>query len=166
LVFIKKTNQIEIIFFLKNQNRFKPTGFGSVWFFRTKIGSNQFGSVFPVWLGFFWFGSVFFPVFFGLGLVRFFWFFAYKTETELKPNRTGRFFQNFNRFNRFFLRFGFFGYFFSGFLGLISFPIFLLTPNCNIGWLISRCYEKKHKKKKKIDPYVPCYNQCGKDNHY
>jgi hypothetical protein len=26
--------------------------FGSVWFFRTKTGSNRFGSVFSVWLGF------------------------------------------------------------------------------------------------------------------
>jgi hypothetical protein len=50
----------------------------------------RFGSVFlgqkPVqtglarfWLGFFWFGSVFFRVFFCFGSVR---FFAYKTETE------------------------------------------------------------------------------------
>jgi hypothetical protein len=57
--------------FLKKQNRVKPTGFGSVRFdfFRAKTGSNRFGSVFPVWLGFlglarfFRFGSVFFPVF-------------------------------------------------------------------------------------------------------
>jgi hypothetical protein len=48
-------------------NRFR---FG---FFRTKTGSNRFGSVFPVWLGFFpvwvWFVSVF-------------RFQAYKTKTE------------------------------------------------------------------------------------
>jgi hypothetical protein len=50
----------------KNRNRFKLTGFGSVRFFRTKIDSNRFGSVFqfgsifsvlarffPVWLGFY-----------------------------------------------------------------------------------------------------------------
>jgi len=39
----------------KNQNQFKPTGFGSVRFFREKTGSNRF------WLGlawFFWFGLV------------------------------------------------------------------------------------------------------------
>jgi len=98
-------------FFLKkNRNQVKPTGFGSVRFFRAKTGSNRFGSVFSVltrffpvlarffsvWLGFFglarfWlgffvlarffrFGSVFFPVSFGS--VRFFRFFVYKTETE------------------------------------------------------------------------------------
>jgi hypothetical protein len=42
-----------------------------------------------------------------------------------KPNRTDRVFQ---KINRFFFRFGFFGYFVSGFLGLIGFPVFLLTP--------------------------------------
>jgi hypothetical protein len=60
-VFIKKSNQTEFIFLKKkNRNRFKPTGFGSVWFFREKTGSNRFGSVFSVWLGFFrfFFGSV------------------------------------------------------------------------------------------------------------
>jgi len=66
-VFIKKNNQTEI-FFKKNRNQFKPTGFGSV--FWTKTGSNQFCSVF-------WFGSVFcrfgsgFFCFFGLDLVWF-----------------------------------------------------------------------------------------------
>jgi hypothetical protein len=102
-VFIKKNNQTE--FFLKkkpkpNRNRVKPTGFGSVQFFREKTGSNRFGSVFRFWLGFLGFGSVFsvwlgfsglarfwlgvFPVFcrFQFGSVR---FFLYKTETE--PNR-------------------------------------------------------------------------------
>jgi hypothetical protein len=83
-----------------NQNRVKPTGFGSVWFgfFRAKTGSNRFGSVFPVLARFFRFGSVldrffrfgsvlarFFSVFcrFRFGSVRFFQFFGYKTE----PNR-------------------------------------------------------------------------------
>jgi hypothetical protein len=68
---LKKTNQTD--FFL-NRNRFKPTGFGSVRFFRTKTGSNRFssvfsgfGSVFPVWLGFAQFVS---------GLARFFFFFS------------------------------------------------------------------------------------------
>jgi hypothetical protein len=101
-VFIKKSNQTEFFFLKKpkpNRNRVKPTGFGSVRFFREKTGSNQFGSVFLVlarfsrfWLGFFRFGSVlarffrfglvFFRFFVGFGSVR---FFAYKTETE--PNR-------------------------------------------------------------------------------
>ena len=127
-------------FFLKkkpkpNQNRVKPTGFGSVWFgfFRAKTGSNRFGSVFPVlarfsrfWLGFLGFGSVFsvwlgfgsvFPVWLGFGSV-FFGFlsvsvrFGFFSFLVIKPNRTGRFFQ---KFNRFFFRFGFFGYFFPVF---------------------------------------------------
>jgi len=50
-VFIKKDNKTEIL----KKNR--PVG--SVHFFRTKTGSNRFGSVFLVWLGFFRFGSVF-----------------------------------------------------------------------------------------------------------
>ena len=97
-----------------------------VWlgFFRFWLGFFRFGSVFSVWLGFsglarFWLGFLSVSVRFG-----FFGFLFIKP----KPNRTGRFFQKFNRFNRFFFRFGFFGYFFSGFLGLISFPVFLLTP--------------------------------------
>jgi len=95
----------------------KPVQTGLARFFRFWLG----------FLGFFRFGSIlarfFFWFFVGFGLVRFFWFFAYKT----KPNRTGWFFQKFNRFNRFFFQFGFFNYFFSSFLGLISFPVFLLT---------------------------------------
>jgi hypothetical protein len=102
--FYKKNNQTEL--FLK-KNRFKPTGFGSV--FWTKTGSNRFGSVFSGLssVRFFWtktgsnrFGSVFS----GLSLVRFFRFQTYKTE----PVRffTIRFFQLFfflfSRFNRFF----------------------------------------------------------------
>jgi hypothetical protein len=46
-----------------------------------------------------------------------------KNDIKPKPNRTGRFFQNFNRFNRFFFRFDFFNYFFSSFLSLINFWI-------------------------------------------
>ena len=54
-VFIKKINQTEI-FLKKNRNRVKPTGFGSVRFFRAKTGL----ACFPVWLGFFsGLGSVF-----------------------------------------------------------------------------------------------------------
>jgi len=117
----------------KNQNRVKPTGFGSVWFFREKTGSNRFGSGFPVLARF----SRFFMVlarFFSLarfsGLAQFFsvsvrfGFLLIKP----KPNRTGWFFQNFNQFKRFFFRFGFFSYFFFGFLGLIGFSVFLLIP--------------------------------------
>jgi len=72
LVFIKKSNQPE--FFLKNQNRFKPTSFGSLWF-------GFFGQK-PVWLGFGLFWLSFFR--FGFGLVRFFGFRLIKS----KPNRS------------------------------------------------------------------------------
>jgi hypothetical protein len=51
LVFIKKNNQIEFFLKKKNQNRFKPTGFGSVRF--SFLGQK------PVQLGFSWFGLVF-----------------------------------------------------------------------------------------------------------
>jgi len=70
LVFIKKITKSN--FFFKNRNR-TETGSNrpvSVRFFRTKTGSNWFGSVFLVWLDF----GRFDLVFFGLGLVRFFWF--------------------------------------------------------------------------------------------
>jgi hypothetical protein len=60
----------------------------------------------------------FFPVW-----VRFFWFKAYKIETEPVS-----FFKILIGSIGFFSRFGFFGYFFSGFLGLIGFLVFLLTP--------------------------------------
>jgi hypothetical protein len=123
LVFIQKSNQTEI-FLKKNRNRVKPTGFGSV--FWAKTGSNRFGLVFSilarffsVWLGF---GSVFsVSVQFGFLLLK------------LKPNRTGRFFQNFNWFNRFFFG-SVFSVIFSGFLCLIGFSDFLLIPigNCNM----------------------------------
>jgi hypothetical protein len=61
--------------------------------------------------------------FVGFGSVRFFWFFAYKTGTE-----PAGFFKNLIGLIGFFFRFGFFGYFFSGFLDLIGFLVFLLTP--------------------------------------
>jgi hypothetical protein len=77
--------------------------FGSVRFFRTKTGSNRFGSVFCRFGSFFsGFSSVWFG-FFGFRLIK------------LKLNRTGWFFQNFNRFNQFFSQFGFFSYFFQVF---------------------------------------------------
>ena len=113
----KKSNQIKKKILKKNRNRVKPTGFGSVWFFREKTGSNRFGSgfpvlarfsrffpvlprVFPVWLGFFWF-------FVGFGSVRFFQFSVYKTEPA-------GFFKNLIGLIGFF-----FSVFFSSFLGLI-----------------------------------------------
>jgi len=68
LVFIKKI--IEPKFFKKNQNRVKP-----VW-----LGFLDFSSVFSGFGSVFRFGSGFFPDFFGLVSVRFFWFFAYETE--------------------------------------------------------------------------------------
>jgi hypothetical protein len=74
--FYQKNNQTEIILkkLKPNRNRVKPTGFGSVWFFREKTGSNRFGSVFPVFSVlalFFRFGSV---LRFGSILARFFQF--------------------------------------------------------------------------------------------
>jgi len=141
-VFIKKSNQTEF-FFLKNRNRFKPTGFGSVWFFREKTGSNRFGSVFSGLARFFRFGSVF------SGLARFFWFGSvsarffssfflvrfgsvFSVPGLKNRNRTEPvgFFKILAGLIGFFLRFGFFGYFFSGFLGLIGFSVFLNTPSC------------------------------------
>jgi hypothetical protein len=74
----KKVTKLNF-FLKKNRNRVKPTGFGSV--FWAKTGSNRFGLVFSVLARFF---SVLLG-FFGFGSVRFFRFFASKTETE--PNR-------------------------------------------------------------------------------
>ena len=123
-VFIKK--KIKPIFLLKKTE----TGSNrqvSVRFFRTKTGSNRFGSVlaqfFPVWLGFFalvrFFASLtrFFFQFFSVW-VRFY-FFGFSL-IKPKPNRTGWFFQNFNRFfftvRFFWLFFFWFSWFFSFFL--------------------------------------------------
>jgi hypothetical protein len=74
---------------------------------------------------FFRFGSVF------SGLARFFfWFFRFGFGffgfKFIKPNWTGRFFQNFNRFNRFF-------YYFFYFLGLISFSVCFAHPYLLLG---------------------------------
>jgi hypothetical protein len=106
LVFIKKSNQTEFCFLKKkpkpNRNRVKPTGFGSVRFFRAKTGSNRFGSVFPVWLGFSGLARFFFRFFVGFGSVRFFQFFVYKTEPA-------GFFKKLIGLIGFFFRFGFFG---------------------------------------------------------
>ena len=137
LVFIKKSNQTDFFFETKNRNRVKPTGFGSVRFGflgqkPVQTGLAQFSRFFPVlarfWLSFFRFWLGFF------GLARFFLvfcrvrfgffrFFAYKTETE-----PAGFFKNIIGLIGFF--FGLvFSVIFSGFLGLIGFPVFLLTPN-------------------------------------
>ena len=89
-------------FFLKKKNRNRTeTGsnrpvsvrFGSVFLGQKPVQTglarfSRFGSVFPVWLGFF------------LVFCRFrFGFFGF---LFMKPNRTSRFFQKFNRFNWFF----------------------------------------------------------------
>jgi hypothetical protein len=58
---LKKNNHTE--FKKKKKNEPKPVQTDWFWFFRTITDSNLFGSVFPVWLGFF-----------GLGSVRFFQF--------------------------------------------------------------------------------------------
>ena len=117
LIFIKKNNQTEL-FFLKKKtetgsNRPVSVRFG---FFREKTGSNRFDSIFLVLARFF---SGFLSVSVRFG---FFGFLLIKP----KPNRTEptRFFKNLIGFFsvRFFLLF------FSGFLGLIGFPVFLLTP--------------------------------------
>ena len=128
----------------KNRNRFKPTGFGSVWF--GFLDKNRFK---PVWLGlarFFWFGSVFSV---WLGFFRFFRFGSVFPVPGLKNrNRTEPvgFFKILIGLIGFFLRFGFFGYFFSGFLGLIGFSVFL-TPLIYIYIYITRRRKKKNKKK-------------------
>ena len=122
----KKITKPKFFFFeKKNRNRVKPTGFGSVrfGFFRAKTGSNRFGSVFPVLARFFPVLARFFSSFLSVSVrFGFFGFLLIKT----KPNRTEptRFFKNLIGFFsvRFFLLF------FSGFLGLIGFPVFLLTP--------------------------------------
>jgi len=117
----KKVTKPKLFFFEKkpkpNRNRVKPTGFGSVRFFRAKTGSNRFGSVFPVlarffsvWLGFFglarfWLGLArFFSGFLSVS-VRFFRFFAYKTEPA-------GFFKNL------------IGFFFGSVFSVIFFPVF------------------------------------------
>ena len=108
LVFIKKI--IKLNFFLKNQNQFKLTGFGSVRFFGQKqiqTDLTRFWMSFSlVWLGFFGltqFWLSFFRFEFGLWLIK------------SKSNRTGRFFKNFNLFNQFFFTVRFFQLFFFRF---------------------------------------------------
>jgi hypothetical protein len=77
-VFIKKNNQIEIIFLKKTEtDSNRPV---SVWFFRTKPVQTSFARFFQFGLVFCRFGSVFF----GLGSVRF-GFFSFRL-IKLKPN--------------------------------------------------------------------------------
>jgi hypothetical protein len=62
-VFIYKKEVIKPVFFKKNRNRFKPTSFDSVILEQKPVLS--------VYLGFFWFGSVFY------GLAKFFFVFQF-----------------------------------------------------------------------------------------
>ena len=112
-IFLKKSKPVQT-------DRFR---FGPVRFFRTKTGSNRFDSIFRFWLGFFRYGSVLAQFFFSLGLIRFFRFQAYKTETE-----PVHFFKILIGLISFFHGSVFFGYFFYGFLGLIGFQVLFLTP--------------------------------------
>ena len=121
LVFIKKIIKLNI-FFKKPKpvqtNRFRLC-------FQDK---NRFGSVFSVWLGFFYVWLGFFD------LARFwlsffsdwvrFGFFSFRL---IKPNRSVFFLILIG----FFSRFGFFNYFFSGFLSLIGFSVFF-SPQYNL----------------------------------
>ena len=123
--FLSKKIIKPIFFFFEKKTETEPKPgqtdrfrFGFLWQKPVQTGLTRF---FPVL-------ARFFSGFLSL-LVRF-GFFGFLL-IKPKPNRTGRFFQKCNRFNRFFFRFGFFGYFFSGFLGLIGFPVFLLTPILN-----------------------------------
>jgi hypothetical protein len=84
---------------------------------KTETGSNRFGLVFPVRLGFS--GSA---RFFRFGLVFFcsvFWFFAYKTET-----RPASFFKILIGLIGFFFDSVFLVFFFFSFLNLINFLVF------------------------------------------
>jgi len=108
-VFIKKT--IKLKFKKKKTTETGSNRSVSVRFFRKKPVQTGLARFFQFWLGFF---SIW--VRFG-----FFWFQIYKTETE--PIGF------FKILIGFFSRFNFFSYFFSGFLGLISFSVFLLTSD-------------------------------------
>jgi hypothetical protein len=76
---LKKSNQTD--FFFKNpkpnRNRFKPTGFGSVWF--SFLGKK------PIQTGFFGLARFFFYFFFDLGSFRFSFFSSRLIKP--KPNR-------------------------------------------------------------------------------
>jgi len=102
----------------------KPVQIGLAWFFRFWLGFLGFGSVFVGLARFF---SGFFFVSVRFGTVRFFWFFAYKTETE-----PAGFFKILIGLIDFFFQFSFFSFFFSDFLNLINFSVFFLTPTINM----------------------------------
>jgi len=120
-------------FLLKNQNRFKPIGFGL--FFRTKMVQNGLALFF----GLTRFDLVFFPVWFRFG------FFDFRT------NPVGFF-----KILIVFSQFGFFNYFFSDFFNFFDFLIFYLpliggmklrfliilfvnvTYNCSLGMLFRK----------------------------
>jgi len=124
-IFIKKNNQTEIFLKKINQNRTKTGSNRPVsvrfcffrektsWFKPVWLGFSGFGSAFSVLARFFWFWLSFFRFFFSVSVQ----FFAYKTEPV-------GFFK---------ILIGFFSVrcfrFFSGFLGLIGFLVFLLTPS-------------------------------------
>jgi hypothetical protein len=95
-----------------NRNRVKPTGFGSVFLWQKPVqtGLARFSWF---WLGFFGLAR-FFPVFcrFRFGSIRFFRFFAYKTETE-----PAGFFKNL---------IGLIGFFFGSVFLVIFFSVFLV----------------------------------------
>ena len=98
-------------FFLKKKTETEPkpvqTDRFRFGFLEQKPVQTGLARFFPVWIGFFlvWLGfAQFFPGF--LFRVRF--GFSCSMLKKQKPNRTGRFFQNFNRFNRFFFTVRFF----------------------------------------------------------
>jgi hypothetical protein len=82
-VFIKKSNQTEF-----KKKKLKPVQTD-----RFRFGFLEQNRFKPVWLGFFGLAP-FFPVF----SVRVRFGFSGSRLKKSKPNRTGRFFQNFNRF--------------------------------------------------------------------
>jgi len=92
----------------------KPVQTGLARFFRFGSVLAQFGSVFFRFFSV-WFGSVRFG-------------FSGSRLKKPKPNRTGRFFQNFNRFNRFFFTIRFFQLFFFRFSRFNRFFYFFEHP--------------------------------------
>jgi len=118
--FYKKKNNQTKYFFLKKTETGSNRTVSVRLIFWTKTGSNRFGSIFPVWLGFF-----------NLGSVWFFRFQAYKTETELVGF--------FKILIGFFSRFGFFSYFFL-FTQFNQFFIFLLIPNLDPRFTITHIH--------------------------
>jgi len=120
----------------KNRNRFKSTGFDSVFWIKTN--STWFVLIFFVWLGF----SLIWLGFFRFDSV-FFWFQTYKTEIEPVG-----FFKILISLIVCFSRFSFFNYIFSD---LIGFLVFLFTPNIQWANIIFKILLVDiHKKSKNI----------------